>query len=101
MPWESCEHPLVELERWLQFRRDLRRLLEASEEHALPTAWYNGLRFAACNWPVFLLRTYGLDVHWACRQMFRWSEAQARQVGDEEIARLSHRNLREVRTFLT
>lgn len=93
--------PLAELERWLQFRRDLRRLLEASGENALPTSWYNGLRIAACNWPVFLLNTYGLDAHWACRQMFRWSEAQARRMGDEEIAKLSHGNLRQVRSFLT
>jgi len=93
--------PLAELERWLQFRRDLRRLLEASGEDALPTSWYNGLRIAACNWPVFLLRTYGLDAHWACRQMFRWSEAQARRMGDQEIARLSRGNLRQVRGFLT
>jgi hypothetical protein len=93
--------PLAELERWLQFRRDLRRLLEASGEDALPTSWYNGLRIAACNWPVFLLRTYGLDAHWACRQMFRWSEAQARRMGDQEIAKLSHGNLRQVRSFLT
>ncbi len=96
----TLEAPLAELERWLRFRLDLRRLLAASGEHALPTAWYNGLRLAACNWPVFLLRTYGLEVHWACRQMFRWAEAQALKVGDPEIAQLSHRNLREVRTFL-
>jgi hypothetical protein len=97
----KLEDPLAELERWLQFRRDLRRLLEASGESALPTSWYNGLRIAACNWPVFLLRTYGLDAHWACRQMFRWSEAQARRMGDQEIAKLSHGNLRQVRSFLT
>ena len=97
----TLEPPLQELERWLQFRLDLQRLLAASGDHALPTAWYNGLRIAACNWPVFLLRTYGTEVHWACRQMFRWSEAQALKVGDQDIAQLSHRNLREVRTFLT
>jgi hypothetical protein len=96
----KLEDPLAELERWLQFRRDLRRLLEASGENALPTSWYNGLRIAACNWPVFLLRTYGPDAHWACRQMFRWSEAQARRMGDQEIASLSHGNLRQVRGFL-
>ena len=97
----KLDDPLAELERWLQFRRDLRRLLEASGENALPTSWYNGLRIAACNWPVFLLETYGLDAHWACRQMFRWSEAQARKMGDQEIAKLSHDNLRQVRSFLT
>ena len=97
----KLEDPLAELERWLQFRRDLRRLLKASGESALPTSWYNGLRIAACNWPVFLLRTYGPDAHWACQQMFRWSEAQARRMGDQEIAKLSHGNLRLVRTFLT
>jgi hypothetical protein len=68
----NLEDPLTELERWLQFRRGLRRLLEASGENALPTSWYNGLRIAACNWPVFLLETYGSEAHWACRQMFRW-----------------------------
>jgi len=96
----KLEDPLAELERWLQFRRDLRRLLEAAGENALPTSWYGGLRFAACNWPVFLLQAYGLDAHWACRQMFRWSEAQARRMGDQEIAKLSHGNLRQVRSFL-
>jgi hypothetical protein len=97
----KLEDPLAELERWLQLRRALRRLLEASGENALPTTWYNGLRIAACNWPVFLLEAYGLDAHWACRQMFRWSEAQARRMGDQEIAKLSHGNLRQVRSFLT
>ncbi len=97
----KLDDPLAELERWLQFRRGLRRLLEASGEDALPTSWYNGLRIAACNWPVFLLRTYGLDAYWACRQMFRWSEAQARRMGDQEIAKLSQGNLRQVRSFLT
>jgi hypothetical protein len=33
--------------------------------------------------------------------MFRWSEAQARRMGDQEIAKLSHGNLRQVRSFLT
>jgi hypothetical protein len=97
----NLEDPLAELERWLQFRRDLRRLLEAAGEDALPTAWYNGLRIAACNWPVFLLRTYGLDAYWACRQMFRWAEVQARRMDDQEIAKLSHGNLRQVRSFLS
>lgn len=97
----KLDDPLAELERWLQFRRDLRRLLEASGENALPTSWYGGLRIAACNWPVFLLRTYGLDAHWACRQMFRWSEAQARRMDDQEIVKLSRGNLRQVRGFLT
>jgi hypothetical protein len=49
---------------------------------------------------VFLLGAYGLDVHWACRQMFRWSEAQARRIGDQEIVKLSRGNLRLVRSFL-
>ena len=91
--------PLAELERWLQMRRDLRRLLEAAGENALATAWYNGLRIAACNWPVFLLNTYGVDAYWACRQMFRWSKAQARKLGDEEIAKLSRNNLRQLGSF--
>ncbi|HEX3553068.1 MAG TPA: hypothetical protein VIA62_07560 [Thermoanaerobaculia bacterium] len=89
----KLDAPLVEVERWLRFRRSLRRLLE-SEAEALPTAWHNGLRLAACNWPVYLLRTYGPDAHWACREMSRWCEGLARQVGDAEIAKLSHGNAR-------
>ncbi|MBW8877937.1 MAG: hypothetical protein JF614_23490 [Acidobacteria bacterium] len=89
----KLDTPLAEVERWLQFRRSLRRLLE-SEAEALPTAWHNGLRLAACNWPVFLLRTYGPDAHWACREMSRWCEGLARQMGDAEIAKLSHGNAR-------
>ena len=89
----KLDTPRAEVERWLRFRRSLRRLLE-SEAEALPTAWHNGLRLAACNWPVFLLRTYGPDAHWACREMSRWCEGLARQVGDAEIAKLSHGNAR-------
>jgi hypothetical protein len=87
------DSPLAEMERWLQFRLSLRRLL-AAEAKALPTAWHNGLRLAACNWPVFLLRTHGGRAHWACREMSSWCETLARKVGDEEIVKLSHGNSR-------
>ena len=93
------ETPRDEMERWLDFRLSLRRLLQASGQGALATSWHGGLRIAACNWPVFLLRTHGQTAHWACRVMFRWCEAQARAMGDEEIAKLSRGNARLVRSL--
>ncbi|HEV7507986.1 MAG TPA: hypothetical protein VGS07_24090 [Thermoanaerobaculia bacterium] len=89
----KLDTPLAEMERWLQFRLSLQRLL-ASNAEALPTAWYNGLRLAACNWPVYLLRAHGPAAHWACREMSVWCETLAREVGDQEIIKLSHGNSR-------
>jgi hypothetical protein len=95
----KLDAPLAEMERWLRFRQSLRRLL-ASDATALPTAWYNGLRLAACNWPVYLLRTHGLEAFWACREMSSWCESLARTVGDQEIVKLSHGNSRVGRSRL-
>ncbi len=89
----QLDTPLAEMERWLRFRLSLRRLL-AAEAGSLPTAWHNGLRLAACNWPVYLLRTHGSAAYWACREMSAWCETLAREVGDERIVELSHGNAR-------
>ncbi len=89
----KLDTPLAEMERWLQFRLSLSRLL-ASNAGALPTAWYGGLRLAACNWPVYLLRTHGAAAYWACREMSAWCETLAREVDDQEIVKLSHGNSR-------
>jgi hypothetical protein len=89
----QLDTPLAEMERWLQFRLSLRRLL-ASNAEALPTAWHNGLRLAACNWPVYLLRAHGPAAHRACREMSAWCETLAREVDDQEIVKLSHGNSR-------
>lgn len=85
--------PLAEMERWLQVRLSLRRLL-GSNPDALPTVWYSGLRLAACNWPVYLLRTHGSAARWACREMSAWCETLALEMDDQEIIKLSHGNSR-------
>ena len=85
--------PLAEMERWLQLRLSLRKLL-ASEAGALSTVWYNGFRLAACNWPVYVLQAHGREAYWACREMSVWCEDLAREMGDQEIVNLSHRNSR-------
>ncbi|HEX4965546.1 MAG TPA: hypothetical protein VF173_32350 [Thermoanaerobaculia bacterium] len=95
----QLDTPFSEMERWLRFRLSLRQLL-ASDPGALATAWHNGLRLAACNWPVFILRTYGQEAQWACREMSAWCEPLARAVGDQEIVKLSHGNSRIGRSFL-
>jgi len=87
----KLDTPLAEMERWLQLRLSLRRLLSSNAE-ALPTAWHNGLRLAACNWPVYLLQAHGPAAYWACREMSAWCETLAREVDDPEIIKLSHGN---------
>lgn len=87
----KLDAPLAEMERWLQLRLSLRRLLSSNAE-ALPTAWHNGLRLAACNWPVYLLQSHGAAAYWACREMSAWCETLAREVDDQEIVKLSHGN---------
>jgi hypothetical protein len=87
----KLDTPLAEMERWLQLRLSLRKLL-ASNVGALPTVWHNGLRLAACNWPVYLLQTHGAAAFWACREMSAWCETLAREVDDQEIVKLSHGN---------
>jgi hypothetical protein len=95
----KLDTPLAEMERWLQLRLSLRRLLSSNAE-ALPTAWHNGLRLAACNWPVYLLQTHGSAAFWACREMSAWCETLAREVDDQEIVKLSHGNSQVGRTRL-
>lgn len=84
--------PLEELERWLLLRLAAERLEAEAGFGALQTAWHNGLRIAACNWPVYLERRYGEQAIWACYVMHLWSTEQAVRMGDEEIAGLSREN---------
>ena len=69
--------PLVELERWLHFRATLQHLVRAAGHDALATAWYNGVRIAACNWPVYVQRTHGERGRWICYEMYVWCERMA------------------------
>ena len=65
----ALDPPLVELERWYRFQRDVERLRAAGGRDAVQTAWFNGLRYVACNWPVYLERACTEDSAWACREM--------------------------------
>ena len=91
---------LEELERWLGFRARVEQLERVGGEEALATAWHNGLRTTACNWPVFLSRQRGPDARWAAFLMHRWSLELATRVGDEAIAALSGKNAEGIRPFL-
>jgi hypothetical protein len=84
--------PLVELGRWYRFQRNVERLRAAGGPDALITLWYNGLRYVACNWPVFLGKAYPLDAFWACREMHGWCASLSADLKDEEIHQLSHNN---------
>lgn len=86
------EPPLSELERWILLRVAAERLETEAGFGALETAWYNGLRIVACNWPVYLKRRYGEQALWACYVMHLWSTEQAVRMGDEEITGISRRN---------
>jgi nitrate/nitrite transporter NarK len=74
------------------FQREVDRLVVAGGTDALLTAWFNGLRYVACNWPVYLERAYGGDVGASCVEMHRWSATVARRLRDEEIHRISGAN---------
>lgn len=84
--------PLSELEKWVLLRVAAERLEAEAGFGALETAWYNGLRIAACNWPVYLKRRYGEQALWACYVMHLWCTEQAVRIGDEEITGISRRN---------
>ena len=88
----ALDAPLVELERWYRFQRDVERLRAAGGRDAVQTAWFNGLRYVACNWPVYLGRAYNLDSAWACREMHLWCASLSAEVMDEDIHRLSAGN---------
>lgn len=84
--------PLEELERWLLLRGAVERLEAEAGPDALETAWYDGLRIAACNWPVLLGEHHGEDAVWASYVMHLWSAKLALRMDDEEIAELSGDN---------
>ena len=93
----KLDPPLVELDRWYRFRSDFERLRAAGGEDALFTAWFNGLRYAACNWPVDLGKAYPGQAALACREMHLWSASLASELGDEQISSLSSSNAMNVR----
>lgn len=88
--------PLEEWEDWLAFRGHVLRLAAACGQEALETAWHNGVRLTACNWPVHLHRVHGQRARWAAWVMYLWSSWLAAWVGDEEIKTLSQKNLQIV-----
>ena len=88
----ALDQPLVELERWYRFQRDVERLRAAGGRDALQTAWFNGLRYVACNWPVYLERAYTEDSAWACREMHLWCASLSAEVMDQQIHSLSTDN---------
>lgn len=92
--------PLEELERWLALRARVGELVAKGEGDALRTAWFGGLRFAACNWGVFLVRQRGAGASWAAYFMHGWSAELAAEAGDGEIATLSRENAELTRSRL-
>lgn len=92
----QLDPPLVELDRWYRFRLDFERLRAAGGVDALRTAWFNGLRYVACNWPVDLGKAYPGEAALACREMHLWSASLASELGDEQISRLSSNNAASV-----
>jgi hypothetical protein len=85
--------PIEEWTEWVTFRRHVLRLASCGPD-TLATAWHNGLRLTACNWPVFLHQTYGAQATWAVCVMYVWSSWLATWVGDERIRTLSQDNYR-------
>ena len=59
----------------------------------LQTAWYNGLRLAAWNWPCRLGERHGIDMVWACYLQHRWVAELAARVGDEDAATTNRANM--------
>jgi len=88
----ALDPPLVELERWYRFQRDIERLRAAGGRDAVQTAWFNGLRYVACNWPVYLERAYTEESAWACREMHLWCASLSAEVMDQQIHSLSADN---------
>jgi hypothetical protein len=93
----ELDPPLVELDRWYRFRSGFERLRAAGGEDALLTAWFNGLRYVACNWPVDLGKAYPGQAALACREMHLWSASLASELGDAQISSLSSNNAMSVR----
>lgn len=92
--------PLSELEKWVLLRVAAERLEAEAGFGALETAWFNGLRIAVCNWPVYLRRRYGEQAVWACYVMNLWGTGQAVRMGDEEITELTRGNAWEAASLL-
>ena len=88
----ELDPPLVELDRWYRFRSGFERLRAAGGHEALQTAWFNGLRYVACNWGVDLGKRYPGEAALACREMHLWSASLASELGDEQISALSSSN---------
>jgi len=93
----ELDPPLVELDRWYRFRLDFERLRAAGGADALRTAWFNGLRYVACNWPVDLGKAYPDEAGAACREMHLWAASLAGELGDAQISQLSRNNAASVR----
>lgn len=91
-PARPCAAPLAQWEEWMALRRDVDRLEAFAGFEAVETAWYTGLRIAACNWPVELEQSHGIRAKGATYGMHVWSAELAARVGDEEIAELSQGN---------
>lgn len=85
--------PVEEWSDWLAFHSHVFRLASCGHE-TLQTAWHNGVRMTACNWPVHLQKTHGERSHWAACVMYAWAGWFASWVGDDEIQRLSQSNFK-------
>jgi hypothetical protein len=88
--------PLEEWEDWIAFRGHVLRLAAVGGREALQTAWHNGVRLTACNWPFHLHRVHGESAGWVAYIMHVWSYWLASWVGDAEIEKLSRSNLQIV-----
>jgi hypothetical protein len=86
--------PLEEWEDWVRFRAAVHRLERNGGAESLATAWHNGLRLTAWNWPVYLERAKGEDARWACRVMHTWVADLAERLRDEEAAKVTRENAR-------
>ena len=100
-PWRGgaeqerrLEPSLLELEEWLALRVVVRGLWRTAGEDELAAVWYDSLRYAACNWPVSLIRRRSdATTLWVCREMYEWCLSLAERFDDEEIAELTRGNL--------
>jgi len=91
--------PVEEWTDWVAFHDHVFRVASCGRE-TLQTAWHNGLRLTACNWPVHLQRAHGEKSHWAACVMYAWAGWFAAWAGDDEIQRLSESNFKIARTQL-
>jgi hypothetical protein len=92
-PTIEIGYPLDEWERWLAFRSLLDRLVEANGREVIATAWYQGVRGAAWNWPCKLLEIHQARAAWACVVMFQWAADLGEAAQDEEAVRVNRSNV--------